>query len=69
MADYCPVAQNYYYDVINQHFVGRCDIGTGDYGTGIYYGITKETAKSIHYSFDASYSDVHIGSPFSLPLE
>ena len=37
MADYCPVAQNYYYDVINQHFVGRCDIGTGDYGTGIYY--------------------------------
>lgn len=33
-----------------------------NYGTGIYYGITKETAKSIHYSFDASYSDVHIGS-------
>ena len=36
-ADYCPVAQYFYYEKIKAHYVGRCDIGTGDYGTRIYY--------------------------------
>ncbi|HBZ03460.1 MAG TPA: hypothetical protein DEO83_06590 [Lachnospiraceae bacterium] len=32
-----------------------------NYGTGLYYGITKENAKSIIYSFDASNATKHIG--------
>ncbi|MCR5104566.1 MAG: MSCRAMM family adhesin SdrC [Eubacterium sp.] len=33
-----------------------------NYGTGLYYGITKGTAQSLHYSLDASYAKNHIGS-------
>ena len=41
-ADYCPVSDNNFYeDIVDKYFVGRCDIGTGDYGSAIYYTSTK----------------------------
>jgi hypothetical protein len=32
-----------------------------NYGPGLYYGITKEPAESIHYCFDATNASTHIG--------
>ena len=37
-----------------------------NYGTGLYYGITKEKAAKIHFCFDASNSEKHIGDVYNI---
>ena len=56
-ADFCPVSDDFYYDTIDKYFVGRCDIGTEDYGTGIYYSGNKNyTSKELEKVTGETYS-------------
>ena len=57
-ADFCPVAQNYYYEAVNDNFIGRCDIGSGNYGSKIYYeGNVNYTSKELESITGETYSN------------